>query len=119
MTAPEEVHRKIAAAQIVDGIRNVGSYYGCWTLPMIPKDAEFTGKWTSGTQAWGIHAVQGWYLWKIMSWVGFLSAVGLVFVVLWLALVSSTDLQNAFVPFTFLSTMILVALALPQYTGVA
>lgn len=65
-----------------------------------------------------MHARQGFSLWKIIYWVVGMTIVGLIFVVLWLCLVRKMDLQNAFIPFTFMAMVMTLGLAIPQYLGV-
>ena len=56
---------------------------------------------------------------KIVSWIGALTFLGLLFMAMWLAFVDKKDLQNAMVPYTFIATMALLLLAVPQQMGVA
>ena len=72
-----------------------------------------------GEEGWGLHAVQGFSLFKILVWITALTVLGLLFVLFWLLFVDKTDLQNAFVPATFLSTMIFLGLAVPQMLRIA
>lgn len=85
---------------------------------MIPKKVDELLR-QKGVTGWGMYAVQGWSLWKMMAWIAVIITLGLVFVVLWLVLVDSKDLQNALAPVMFLSTMLCFAVALPQYLGAA
>jgi predicted Kef-type K+ transport protein len=70
---------------------------------------------TMGTEGWGLHAVQGWSVLKIISWFIVTQVFGFVFVPLWLTLVNKTDLQNAFTPLIFFSTSVMVAFGICQF----
>ena len=61
-----------------------------------------------------MHALPRFSLWKILAWIASLAIIGLVFVIFWLVFIDKTDLQNAFIPFTFLATMIMIGLGVPQ-----
>lgn len=56
---------------------------------------------------------------RILLWMCAFNSIGIVFVVLWLILVDSKDLQNAFAPATFLAMMFSLALGIPQYLDAA
>lgn len=118
---PVAVHMEIAAKQLIMGmdkpIRHQGQAVG--TLAMIPKRTNLTLGHQMGEEGWGLHAVQGYSFKKILVWVIALTVLGLFFVFFWLLFVDKTDLQNAFVPATFLSTMIFMGLAIPQMLRVA
>lgn len=86
---------------------------------MIPKKLDALLKPDKGAEGWGLHAVQGWSLWKIVLWIGAFTVVGVLFVILWLVLVDSKDLQNAFTPGAFLVAMLCVALGIPQFLDAA
>lgn len=125
LQSPEEVHMKIAEAQIIAGIHHPTLATGIkTTLEMIPKKISVPPLGGPNVhpetvaESWGMHARQRFSLWKIMAWIVSLTIIGLVFVVLWLVLIDKTDLQNAFVPYTFLATMLLIGLGVPQYLEV-
>lgn len=100
------VHRKIAAAQIVRGLNNVRRGHGESTmLRTIPiKNPPHLQK-AMGTEGWGIHANQGLSVMKITRWMIVVQVLGLTFASIWLTLINKTDLQNAFLPVTFLTTL--------------
>ncbi|KAL1961902.1 hypothetical protein VTN77DRAFT_935 [Rasamsonia byssochlamydoides] len=116
---PEAVHMAIASQQIIAGMYNPAKLWGNTTIAMIPKKTDSTLASDVGTEGWGLYAVQGWSLWKIVLWICACNFIGMVFVVLWLVLVDKTDLQNAFVPATFLVTMLCLAIGIPQYLDAA
>jgi hypothetical protein len=112
-------HKRVAATQVIKGMQNLKKVSGNRTLRMLPKHLDPPQSWELGATAWGIHAIQDWSLWRVMAWLGALTAIGMGFVVFWLVYVNSTDLQNAFVPVTFFITMAMFALATPQVMGIA
>ena len=117
----EKVHMAIAATQLVDGIHQPHEGRGTTTtLDMIPKrirngssNGTSSDDWRS-SEEWGMHALPRFSLWKILAWIASLTILGLVFVVFWLVFIDKTDLQNAFIPFTFLATMVMIGLGVPQ-----
>lgn len=114
---PEEVHMKIAATQLIAGIYRPEKASGIkTTLEMIPKRimTQPGSLSTSSSEGWGIHALQRFSLWKIMTWIAFLTVLGLSFVAFWLVYIDKTNLQNAFMPYTFLATMVMIGLGVPQ-----
>ncbi|KAK5690273.1 hypothetical protein LTR97_012462 [Elasticomyces elasticus] len=119
LTKPEQVHMIIAAKQIVAGMDRPEHGRSLLTLPMVPKHLPAPQNANTSVECWGIHAVQGWSLRKIMCWIAGLNALGMTFVVLWLCFVSKTDLQNAFIPVTFFQTMIMIMIAVPQFVNAA
>ena len=122
LVSPEEVHLKIAEAQIIAGIHGSVLASGFTnTLEMIPKNLATPsqgGPDVNEPGSWGMHARQRFSLWKIMAWIVSLTIIGLVFVILWLVFIDRTDLQNAFVPYTFLATMVLIGMGVPQLLDV-
>lgn len=118
---PEEVHMKIAASELIAGIHQPHEVKGrTTTLDMIPKrirneraNGTSSDDWSS-SEEWGMHALPRFSLWKILVWIVSLAILGLVFVIFWLVFIDKTDLQNAFIPFTFLATMIMIGLGVPQ-----
>ena len=118
---PVAAHMKLAAAQLIAGMRKPISprEHAGGTLAMIPKRKNMTLDHRMGEEGWGLHAIQGFSWFKILVWIAALTAFGLSFVLFWLLFVDRTDLQNAFVPATFLSTMIFIGLAVPQILRVA
>jgi hypothetical protein len=117
MPHPQETHAKLAAIQIASGIRNFKEGQGKKEiLPMIPKKTVPPSlQDTMGTEGWGLHARQGFSQLKIMSWIVLTSIVGFAFVIFWLTFINKTDLQNAFIPVIFLSSMIMLLLGIPQF----
>lgn len=87
------------------------------TLPMIPKKREQRLNFLLGSQGWGLHAVQGFSITKILTWIASLTSLGVVFIIMWLVFINKTDLQNAFIPVGFFMTMIALALGIPQLLG--
>ena len=116
---PEEVHMQIAASELIAGMyQPEGGRGKSTTLTMIPKRIMVVSADGTSSEDWGMHGLQGFSLWKILAWMAFLTVLGLVFVIFWLVFIDNTDLQNAFVPFTFLGTMIMIGLGVPQLLGV-
>lgn len=66
----------------------------------------------------GFYAIQGYCLMKILFWVGVMLSPGLAFILVWLSVVGALDLQNAFVPITFLSGLIAIILGISMMLGV-
>lgn len=95
----------IASRQILAGIHDPSELEGNNTLEMISKKVDALLK-DKGAEGWGLHAVQGWSLWKVILWMGAFTLLGLLFVILWLVLVDPKDLQNAFTPGAFLVAML-------------
>lgn len=116
---PETVHMAIASKQLTAGMYNPSTVEGSTTMAMVPKKTDAVLGLDQGVEGWGLHAVQGWSLYKILFWMGAFNFVGLLFVVLWLVLVDSKDLQNAFVPGMFLASMLCFAVGIPQYLDAA
>jgi hypothetical protein len=105
---PEDTHRKIAAVQIVAGLKHPRN--GCGEsviLPMVPKKSSPPLDKKMGAEGWGLYATKGFSLAKIMMWVITVQILGFAFVCLWLTLVNKTDLQNAFLPVMFLTTLVI------------
>ena len=116
---PEEVHMQIAASELIAGMyQPEGGRGKSTTLTMIPKRIMVVSANGTSSEDWGMHGLQGFSLWKILAWIAFLTVLGLVFVIFWLVFIDNTDLENAFVPFTFLGTMIMIGLGVPQLLGV-
>ncbi len=112
---PEGAHMKIAARELIAGIYQPEGCRGRTSLlDMIPKRNMLQPVGGRGSEDWGMHALPIFSLWKILAWIAFLTTLGLAFVIFWLVFVSKTDLQNAFIPFTFLATMVMIGLGLPQ-----
>ena len=110
---PEEVHMRIAASELIAGIYQPDEGRDrTTTLNMIPKRIR-TADGTD-SEDWGMHALPRFSLWKILAWIALLTIFGLAFVIFWLVFINKTDLQNAFIPFTFLATMVLIGLGIPQ-----
>jgi hypothetical protein len=110
------IHWKLAAKQIAAGIKTPSSARGeKKILPLIPKKKTPPPLYqTMGAEGWGLRGRQGFSLCKIVVWVTLAVILPFVFVCLWLALVSKTDLQNAFIPSTFISSLIVIGLGIPQ-----
>jgi hypothetical protein len=105
----------LASEQLIIGIHSPRTVVGIsTTLSMIPKCTRTPLSLAAGARGWGIHALQRFSFMKIMWWITGSTIVGMVFVIFWLVFVSRTDLQNAFIPFTFLAGMVMVGLAVPQ-----
>lgn len=116
---PEYVHMRIAAEQIIYTMHNPGKAHSIrTTIGMIPKKSDGPLALHFSTEGWGIRAIQGFALYKILVWIGSSSFLGLVFAGLWLAFVGKADLQNAFIPYSFLATMLMMALGIPQFLNV-
>jgi len=98
----------LASEQLIIGMHYPQTVAGnSTTLSMIPKSTRTPLSPNTGAEGWGLHALQRFSLIKIMWWL-----IGLTF--FWLSFVSKTDLQNAFIPFTFLAGMVMIGLAVPQ-----
>jgi hypothetical protein len=85
---------------------------------VIPSDPQETREQAfnllTGSQGWGMHAIQGFSIKRIFAWIATLTILVLVFVVCWLVFINKTDAQNAFVPAGFFASMITLAMAVPQ-----
>ena len=115
---PEGVHMKIAASELIAGMYQPKRGRGKrTTLIMIPKRIRVVSANGTSSEDWGMHGLQGFSLWKILAWIAFLTVVGLTIMIFWLTFVDKTDLVNAFVPFTFLGTMVMISLGVPQLLG--
>jgi hypothetical protein len=71
-----------------------------------------------GAEGWGMHAIPGFSLRKIFPWVG-APFVELALVKLWLVQVGHQGLQVSLIPIASLTTMVFIALAIPQVLGAA
>ncbi|KAF4633215.1 hypothetical protein G7Y89_g4899 [Cudoniella acicularis] len=115
LTNTEEVHMDIAAKQIMAGMHGNGIESNiATTLQLMPKKCNLPLSYEMGCEGWSIHTMQGFSLTKFLVWMGSLIALGVIFVVCWLVLVSNTDFQNAFVTVCFFVTMIGLAVGVPQ-----
>lgn len=115
----EVVHMALASEQLVVGMHYPNKFRGsASTLSMIPKFTDAPLSLDAGAEGWGVHALQRFSLTKIIWWIAGITLFGFIFVVLWLVYVSRTDLQNAFVPYTFLASMLVFGLAIPQILDV-
>ena len=116
---PEELHMKIAAEELIAGIHQPeGGRDRTETLIRIPQRLRATTAEGTDSEDWGMHALSRFSLRKFLAWVVFLTILGLAFVIFWLVFIDKKDLQNAFIPFTFLATMIMIGLGVPQYLEV-
>jgi hypothetical protein len=114
---PPTTHMKITAKQIIKGLKGKDAQHGSTsTLNAVPKhlfassgtqlyQAPGMG-WKQYKHAWGICAVQGWALHKILLSVMIILIIGLGFLVVWLVCISKTDLQNGSVPLVLMLTMV-------------
>jgi hypothetical protein len=84
------------------------------TLPLIPKKRGQAFNLITGSQGWGMHAIQGFAIKRIFAWIATLTILVLIFAFCWLYFINKTDLSNAFVPAGFFATMMGLALAVPQ-----
>lgn len=107
----------MASTRIVKGLRDPKLGQGTVeTLQMIPKkNVPPTLQNTTGAEGWGLYAMQGLSFLKILSWWIISLVFGFVFVSLWPTLVSKKDLQNAFVPVTFLSGSFMIGFGICQF----
>ena len=116
---PEESHMQVAAEELIAGMyQPIKGRDRTASLDMVPKRIRIDSTDYTNLEGWGMHARPRFSLWKILAWIAFLAVLGLTFVVFWLVFIDETDLQNAFVPFTFLSTMIMIGLGVPQFLDV-
>jgi hypothetical protein len=126
----EEVYMKVTAKQIVKGMKNENEFGDPKRiLKAIPKhlfEVSATGLrqnqgtgWKVYKEGWGIYAIQGWALKKMLISIGIISAIGLAVFVVWLCVIDHTDLQNASTPFFMLLGVMGLALAIPQYLDIA
>lgn len=107
---------KIAAAQIIHTMHNPSDTYSeRTTIGMVPKKSDGPLDMDCGAEGWGILAIQGFAIYKIAVWIGFVSFLGLIFAGLWLVYVERTDLQNAFIPYSFFATTLIMILGAPQF----
>jgi len=89
----------IAATQIIAGMHRARKHTQLTTtLDMVPKKIREPLANQIGTQGWGLSAIDGYSVYRVLIWMGVQLGLSLVFVILWLVLVSKTDPQNAFVP---------------------
>lgn len=66
---PDEVHMGVTAKQIIAGMHSRKTAVGLdTTLRMIPKTKDMTLNYLMGSQGWGLHAIEGISLSKIMAW---------------------------------------------------
>ncbi|KAK2766330.1 serine/threonine protein kinase [Colletotrichum kahawae] len=110
---------KLAAIQIVNGLRNPKSVREKKDMiriipkKTIPPDSQKR----IGACGWGMYAEMGWALKTILWWLIFCFVSTSIFVVIWLACISKTDLQNAFVPATIVLGVFTLVLGLAQTLG--
>lgn len=113
---PVEVHQKLAAIQIVKGLMKPELGVGDkMIVNMLPKKQDPpTFIKNAGTAGWGIHAQLGFSVWRFIVWVLVCFIASTAFIIAWLVCINSTDLQNAFVPATTLTTVLTISLAVIQ-----
>ncbi|XPS99137.1 Non-specific serine/threonine protein kinase [Ascochyta lentis] len=123
-------HMKITAKQIIKGMKGRNGPSGSRrVLDAIPKhlfaasgaplyQTQGTG-WQEYKHAWGICAVQGWALKKILLSVSIISIVGYAIFAAWLVFVNKTDLQDSSVPYFMLTTTVCILFGILQFLDVA
>ncbi|KAK8005523.1 hypothetical protein PG990_011560 [Apiospora arundinis] len=110
---PVDVRMKLVGRQIVQGLAHASVAKGdremLYTLPkkLIPPPFQLK----MAQPGWGIDIKMGFSVKKVVAWLSVCTVLTMVFVIVWLSLVSSKDLQNAFVPPFFLLTIVTVAFA--------
>ncbi|KAF2830435.1 hypothetical protein CC86DRAFT_161521 [Ophiobolus disseminans] len=129
LTPPPTVHMKIAARQIIDGIKgrefNMGSKK---TLDAIPKHL-FAARgtplyikpglgWAQYDTKWGICTVQGYSLRKVLAWIVAIAILGHGAFSLWLVFVNEKDLHNASEPFIMVAIMFFRFLGIPEVLNI-
>ncbi|KAJ8106367.1 hypothetical protein ONZ43_g7088 [Nemania bipapillata] len=112
-----DAEMKLAGIQIVAGLRcpekvpqNEKMILGIIPKKLTPPRVERESR----AVGWGLHAKPGFSLKKIIIWIVATELVGLVFVILWLSCINSVDLQNAFIPVTFMTMLVAIGLGIPQ-----
>lgn len=83
---------------------------------MIPKRKDPRMTWYQGTQEWGMYARQGYSLYKVIRWMGFLAFLSVLFYVAWLALKGKKfeGVQNALNPISVLIGVLTAAITVLQ-----
>ena len=120
MMRSKDMHMRIAATQVLCGMHNPNCSINLReTIDLIPKKKDASLLLLVGSQGWGIYARQGFSFLKFLAWIAIVTLAGLSFFVFWLVKVDMKDLQNAIIPFTFLVTMLMMALAVPQVWDIA
>jgi hypothetical protein len=110
---------KIAAEQIIYIMHHPQQVNGMrTTIGMVPKKCGGPLSLRLASEGWGLRGQQGFSAQKVINWIGAMTAFSLVFAGLWLSFVAKTDLQNAFMPYMILTTMLLLALGVPQVLDV-
>ena len=116
---PHDVHMRAAGEQMVFGLRNPKMARGETTIVrMLPKKINpppFVKK--MGQAGWGLHAKMGFSARKFLAWILVCVVINAIFVIVWLTKISSTDLQNAFVPATIVTAALTFGLAIIQIGG--
>lgn len=115
----DEIHRKVAGEYVLQGMADPSqTNASIRTLRMVPKHKiRHTPSWDLYDEAWGIHAVQGWSLCRMVVWLVLLNLAELLFVILWLTLVDSTDIQTAFTVPGYMTATVALGLIIPQFIG--
>ncbi|ETS86484.1 hypothetical protein PFICI_00312 [Pestalotiopsis fici W106-1] len=111
-----EAYREMIAEEVLRGIHDTGAGRDETHLTAeIPKKRNPPQlRDVRGTEAYGLHAIQGLSLKRVCWWTGISYSLGMAFVVFWLSFVDKLDLQNAFVPVTFLAAVLVGGLATTQ-----
>jgi hypothetical protein len=68
---------------------------------------------------WSFCTGQGLSMWRISAWCLAITIIVIVFVPFWLLLVDDLDLQNAFVPVTFLTSPVVIWLGIASLGSLA
>ncbi|KAF4940722.1 hypothetical protein CGCF245_v002279 [Colletotrichum fructicola] len=116
---PDDIQKKLVAAQIVSGLRYPDSVRGqAEMISMLPKKKippDFNK--TMRTMGWGIHAEMGFSAKKILWWLLFSFMFLILSAAPWLIWVDRFDLQNAFVPGGTILTVLMTCVAIAQAVG--
>ncbi|KAK0721383.1 hypothetical protein B0T21DRAFT_414569 [Apiosordaria backusii] len=113
---PHDISMKLAAIDIVAGLecpadgRERRDMIGMLPKKQVPPSLERK----SGAQGWGIRPRYGFAVWKFVLWILLTQILGFGIVAFWLVYVNNGDLQNAFVPLTFFTSLVMIVLGLPQ-----
>ncbi|KAI0427149.1 kinase-like domain-containing protein [Xylaria sp. FL1042] len=113
---PVDIHIRLASLEIVEGLINprIGNDKKD-IIQLLPRkrNPPSLGR-KRGVEGWGLHARMGFSVHKICRWIVICFLIVVIFVVVWLVYISPTDLQNAFAPAFFVTSLLTLGLAVVQ-----
>ncbi|KAI0445157.1 kinase-like domain-containing protein [Xylaria telfairii] len=113
---PLDIHMRLAGLEIVEGLLDprIGADKKD-IIKLLPRKRNpplLNRK--RGVEGWGLHARMGFSVHKFCRWIVVCFLANAAFVIVWLVCINPTDLQNAFVPASIVTTALTIGLAVMQ-----